>query len=296
MAVGAARETFPQRRWSDRPDGLDYTRAFLVDVTAKTDNPLTAASLPIPGEAHPQEATIVCDQRSATLIGRAWEHYVVVCTYVTKQLFEEQRFQSAQAGAIANASNPSDPSTRAVQGNGGGGSVLVEKVMYQDVTGKDVLNSAGEPFVPMPTGTIALIRFSRRRTFLVEPINMIASHAGKCNDAVFHGFPAFSVVLENVRYIDRWQWLDKSTGRWVYDATFDFLHYPPRELGALGVETQILDAGYKERVNGELRPILIEGIPSQAPYPLKDGRKNDGPPEYLKFRFVKSADFNALGV
>lgn len=172
----------------------------------------------------------------------------------------------------------------------------VEFACTHDRAGEPILNAAGDPFdppitifLPTPIANVA------RTEAAFKPI-WITTYKGTVNHAAWMGFPAESVLCKDIT-ADRVH--DPDHGYlWTVNYTFAFR---PSVLGSddetviiAGWDTQVLNAGKREKVSGVREVIIINGAPVSDPVPLQlDGTYDpDGDPKYLRFAVYPKKDFS----
>lgn len=181
------------------------------------------------------------------------------------------------------------------------GAEEVEVALTHDRSGEPILNKAGDPFDPPLTisETVSVATVTRiEKSF--DP-QWITYFRGAINDDAWLGWERGSVLCQTIS-ADRTH--DADWGAlWRVSYSFAFrppIEFPPErpwedaKLRA-GWAVQVLNAGLRQKVGDELKPILSDGAPVSAPVPLDDDGKvldPEGEPGYLVFDVLPEADFN----
>ena len=137
---------------SDSAGVYDLDRAFIVvaDADASTFSVLGAShgglTIPARGEAHPDKATALCHRRKVTKIEERTNAWRVECEYTTDASFG--------AAATPPLSRPWEFSFRTAK---------LQKPVFIDRDGDQIVNSAGDPFDPLPE-----LEFSENSVVLVR--------------------------------------------------------------------------------------------------------------------------------
>lgn len=298
MAVSPARECSEGRGRGERPDSNRAIRAFKIEVSAITDDPLTASGLPDEDDAHPEIAGLTCLSVEAHLIdNNDWRYYIAVAEYLTAEVVEVLReggVNSAAARALSR-SDPRDPATEPVTGNGGS-SVTTTQILYKDLDDKPVVNSAGFAFAETITRPVTMIRFTRKRTLVTEPFDLIANYCNKINSSAFLAFPPDTVLCDSITYT---RMAKKRKGQpWLvrYPAEAHFLYNPTRFHPLF-----VLCAGFSEKLDdGTTRVIRDEeghAYPNASMLDRFTGKRlaAGAAPQFIDFRVYDRVDLNQMG-
>lgn len=298
MAVSPARECSEGRNRGEQPNTNRAIRAFKIEVSAITDDPLTAAGLPDEDDAHPEIAGLTCLSVEAHLIdNNDWRYYIAVAEYLTAEVVEVLReggVNSAAARALSR-SDPRDPATEPVTG-GGGASVTTTRILYKDLDGKAVVNSAGQSFAETVTTPVTMARFTRKKVLITEPFDLITTYVNTVNSTAFVGLPADTVLCDSLTYT---RMAKKRKGQpWLvrYPAEAHYL-YNPAKFNPL----EVLNAGFSEKLDdGTLRVIRDDeghAYPNASMLAVGTGKKlaAGADPQFREFRVYKRNDLNEMG-
>lgn len=177
----------------------------------------------------------------------------------------------------------------------------IEIALTHDRTGQPILNKAGDPFDPpltisetVPVATVTRIEKS------FDPA-WITYFKGAINDAQWYDWDAGSVLCQTIS-ADRTH--DADWGA-LWRVSYSFAFRPPIELPPeapwedaklrAGWAVQVLNAGLRQKVGNDRKPILDDGAPVSSPVPLDDDGKPlkpDDEPKYLIFDVLPEADFS----
>lgn len=172
-----------------------------------------------------------------------------------------------------------------------------------DRDGNDVRNTAGDP-LPGLTFPTAVHVFEIQRFEPDFPLALIASHKNRLNDGVWEGFPAESLLCQDIQASKTF---DAKYGDYVWDVTYVLAYREPLEVTVGGDDytlisgwaATILNAGMRQKVGGSRKQIIVDGAPVSDPVPLKSDGTVAGPtddPYYLSFNLYPTADFDLLGL
>lgn len=279
MAVVSCDEIWDGRKADEESDGLKgYTRAFRVITDDPLDGVLTvleANDLPTIGEIYftdvEDDILCVCVKRSPTQDADDPRVWVVVIEYSN-----DERNPLVQ---------PLDISW---------GTFEEKRAFWLDVNQDPSVNKAGEEFDPPlereEAGlTLTIVKNVGINAF--DPVTAVA-FLWHVNDDTFYGFAAGRVLL--ARLSARKQ---TEAGVSYWQLTYEFRI----RLEEHKWKIRVLNAGYRELVGTELRPIMIRGQPISKPHPLdSNGVKLADPSPanviYCEFTAYPEADFDQIGV
>jgi len=257
-----------------------YTRAFLVISDDKTDTAWdveNAAGLPVIGSTFPTDTTAIV-QNIKVKNHAPYAGWTVTCTY-------SDEFQI----------DPTDPSNDAPRISFN--SSLYSVDLVQDINGKPIQNSSGEPYLdPAVQGELADLIVSIRANVLAVP-SWALNYMNSVNDSVItvEGLPIGAELarFQGLRVSEQKRRADTD----YYEVTFE-LH-----CRKTGWKKSILDAGFKALFDGNQEDIRTLGDNAKVttPHPL-DGAGNavyllpmePGDAVYNDFEIHEKLDFSQL--
>jgi len=125
-----------------------------------------------------------------------------------------------------------------------------ENVEY-DINGKPILNSAGEPYSePVQIDQSRLVLTITRNEASFNPALALA-YADAVSATTFKGAPAGKVKVANIASTEEEH---KNVAGGVYSKTTYTFHFNSR-----GFQKKLLDHGFREKVEGKLKHILVQG-------------------------------------
>lgn len=161
-----------------------------------------------------------------------------------------------------------------------------EKPTDFDVFGNAIVNSAGDPFAEAVTKDDSRPVLTITRN---EPAPFAADLAYLYRDAInatpYLGAGPGQVKVSNISATSQH---DDFWGEYV-QVQYEF------HFSAEGWDKRILDAGFREKIEGELKNILVQGVPASEPVLLDgNGRKlpSDKPPVVRKYQVYPKAPFS----
>jgi hypothetical protein len=135
------------------------------------------------------------------------------------------------------------------------------QIVYEDVDGNPVVNSAGDYFDPpierdFPRWTLTVVRNEASPTMAT-----IGPYANRINEAAWNGFPPKTVKLSPIQLPA--PEFSQFTGNLYYPIEYVF------EINFDGWTKNVLNQGYRELSStGKLIPILVGGTPASSPVML----------------------------
>lgn len=253
-----------------------YTRKFRVTSNDKTDGPFEVGStsgLPLIGSAHPEDANAFCIELTVENT-EPYAGWTVTANYSDERTIDD---------------NPTDDAASISWG-----SEQFQKPAVFDLSGKLIVNSAGDPFDPP-----AMMDDSRRVVTVEKNLAVVPSWILDYQDAV--NSDVFSVdgisigigraKIQNVTVSPR-QRRNGTTFR-----TVNFTIHLQRD----GWLLDILDAGFRRKVSGGRENIKNsgDGESPTAPVPLDGSGQPIGDPTptncvFLQFAVYKTRAFSSL--
>lgn len=176
----------------------------------------------------------------------------------------------------------------------------------EDENGKPVINSAKDPFDPLPQVNEVYGKFSIQRNFPQDNYNILVEFANTVNSTQFYQFDAGSLrITDFTQNGPLWE-----NGYMYWDVKVDFEHRPNKtnikvsgsSKDVDGWNTLELDAGYNE-ISGTTTTAIkdADGKDTTVPRPL-DGSGSvltaftASDVSYEEFQFHARKDFNTLGI
>lgn len=276
MAVEYIGEDPSGRSAQNTKGARTYVRKFKLRTTSQTDGPFAVgsnASLPIIGNAHPEDANAFCIGLQVENTN-PWAGWTVTANYSDERTIDD---------------TPTDDAASISWG-----SEQFQKPAVFDLSGKLIVNSAGDPFDPP-----AMMDDSRRVVTVEKNLTVVPSWILDYQDAV--NSDVFSVdgisigvgraKMQNVTVSPR----QRRNGTTFRTVTFTI------HLQRDGWLLDILDAGFREKVSGGRRNIKNngDGESPTAPVPLDgNGQPIDDPTPtncvFLQFAVYKTRAFSSL--
>ena len=276
MAVEYIGEDPSGRTAQNTKGARTYQRKFKLRTTSQADGPFAVGSngsLPIIGNAHPEDANAFCISLQVENTN-PWAGWTVTANYSDERTIDD---------------TPTDDAASISWG-----SEQFQKPAVFDLSGKLIVNSAGDPFDPP-----AMMDDSRRVVTVEKNLAVVPSWILDYQDAV--NSDVFSVdgisigigkaKMQNVTVSPR----QRRNGTTFRTVTFTI------HLQRDGWLLDILDAGFREKVSGGRRNIKNngDGEAPTAPVPLDgNGQPIDDPTPtncvFLQFAVYKTRPFSSL--
>ena len=276
MAVEYIGESPSGRSAQNTKGARTYVRKFLLRTTTQADGPYAVgsnASLPIIGNAHPEDANAFCVSLQVENTA-PWAGWTVTANYSDERTIDD---------------TPTDDAASISWG-----SEQFQKPAVFDLSGNLIVNSAGDPFDPP-----AMMDDSRRVVTVEKNLAVVPTWILDYQDAV--NSDAFTVdgvsigigkaKMQNVTVSPR----QRRNGTIFRTVTFTI------HLQRDGWLLDILDAGFREKVSGGRRNIKNngDGESPTAPVPLDgNGLPIDDPTPtncvFLQFAVYKTRAFSSL--
>lgn len=164
-----------------------------------------------------------------------------------------------------------------------------ERIIWADVDGNPILNSAGDPFSDPVTidDSRPVLRVTRNEATF-DPA-LVDLYRDKVNSGAFCGAPAGYVKMAAPTAELAF---NPDAGGFYYVVTYEF------HFNRDGWKKSILDQGFAEKVSGKLKPIMNQGQKVDEPVPLNGSGARlpvGGTAVFLEFDVYEEADFSALG-
>jgi hypothetical protein len=138
-----------------------------------------------------------------------------------------------------------------------------------DVDGNPIVNSAGDPYDPPLTREVTRATLTVKRNESPASVNLstLAALSNTLNAAVWNAFPIKTVRLNPIKLPDI-----------EYSQATNTFYFPIEYVFDINFDTwvkQVVNAGFRELdADGNLIPILINGVQPSTPVPLdEDGHK-----------------------
>ena len=276
MAVEYIGEDPSGRTAQNTKGARTYQRKFKLRTTSQADGPYAVGSngsLPIIGNTHPEDANAFCISLQVENTS-PWAGWTVTANYSDERTIDD---------------TPTDDAASISWG-----SEQFQKPAVFDLSGKLIVNSAGDPFDPP-----AMMDDSRRVVTVEKNLAVVPSWILDYQDAVNND--VFSVdgisigigkaKMQNVTVSPR----QRRNGTTFRTVTFTI------HLQRDGWLLDILDAGFREKVSGGRRNIKNngDGEAPTAPVPLDgNGQPIDDPTPtncvFLQFAVYKTRPFSSL--
>ena len=165
-----------------------------------------------------------------------------------------------------------------------------EALAEKDIDGNPIVNTAKDKFDPTLTrvGEVPVLIIERDEATFDDTV--IDNYVGRYNNATFFGRAAGTMLLRKISPTPMWSTLIGS----YFRVRYEFAFKPPDRPDW---KHRILNAGMRQVVSGEYKPILVKGVPVSEPVPLAlNGSAFLGPPDdsdlvYLTVDVQGSANF-----
>lgn len=284
------KEDFDGRDGSDTLSGNRGTREVTRKFKVKTDDPYDDAAvvlgygsfygLPPFGSLHPRDAGMRCVNRRAVCSSDSQKHWTVDCSYTSA-------LENEDGGHDENPDRP-DPLQEPP-------SIDWDVEFYQrpatvDIDGKPVANSAGEPYAdPAPEVDDVRITLTYSRNERTYSTQRADKFSNATNSAPFLGFLKRQAKCQGIKgsYVH-------NDGDSYYKVTYIF------QFRRDGFLLHLLDAGYREKIDGNYETILgADDLPLSQPHPLDGaGRKlaQGADEKYLDHKVYAERDLNELNI
>lgn len=312
--VGSAKEIAGRRGGSEKAGVREYRRAYLVETNQPHDSQmevLRAPNLPTAGTPYATDrefdGAAIIVERSPKEIGDTgmwWEVDVLYSSSAEKQKQEKPDRPKEE--------KPDNPLDWAARYNWGFTNLTVPMVI--DADDKAVVNSAGDPFDPLPVKetclrTVTITRneptfdvhekrvYDNKRSanaflgFDAGMARMLPIRSGE--RYVFNGISYFEVIYEIVFAYDCWQikLLDQGPRYYLKNAAGDLLKVLDRDDNGVltGKHVQLDGNGFKRILT---KPVYIPDVGTGGGG--ADGA--DGKEHWIKFNPYPKIDFGPLGL
>ena len=205
-----------------------YTRKFRLETDDKTDRAYdigSHASLPVIGSVHPEDANAYCTDISVTN-SNPWKGWTVTATYS-----DERTLQQSSSG-----NGPEDDEVLISWQSEG----YEEVVTTDTVTGKAILNSAGDPYDEPPTRESTHLVASIQANFLSVPAWILSYQNAVNSDAITIGGLAIAAGLAKMSNLSIGNRQIRN-GTNYYPVSFDI------KIKKDGWKFEPLESGYRQR-------------------------------------------------
>lgn len=270
-----------------------YTRFFQVVV----DSPSTAhadiyshASIPKLFETHPEYDGVICKSVTPEQ-GDDDNSYVYEVT---------AEYDDQYNGADPEEPEDGNPLNRPVIIQGGFSEY--EQILFRDINGVPIRNSAKDRFDPPVTRKAGALRFTMIKNYPTLNLTLIRNYKNAINSDTWNGFTAGVVRIANIgfsRQVEAWKVDDDTTLKVVFwTLTFDF-EIAEEQFGGDGTwKLYVLDQGMMYYPGGTRKAIKAQGIPVSSPVNLNGsgGLGSQDSPYWLSFDVYRPLPFAALGL
>lgn len=293
MAVISVDEYLAKRTHEIKPRGeRRYQRVFLIRTDNVAESEVVVRNaLPRLGSIHPDDPGVRLAEVRINQIDDSpwdWEAELTYANNVGADGGFDDPFQQQEQGQWVNLTN--QPATLRIKGS------VVERVFETDIDNKPLVNTADEPITGLAvTVPVTIYEFTRYLTTYNQ--NRIQTYQGAINSDAWFGWPPLTAKVESISVEAEHR---ENTRYWRETIEIHCCRYGWRE--------KVVNAGYMEKVGGNLRPIMVGARMVTRPWPLKENGEKCDPPNrnfdnpdlntinFLEFKLRPEVSFADLGV
>lgn len=162
-----------------------------------------------------------------------------------------------------------------------------QKPVQYDINNQPILNSAGDPVTDQEIDDSRLVLTVTRNEASFNPL-LAFQYRDAVNATPFKGCPIGTVKVANIGAVEKH---DKPDFGVYYTVTYTF-HFDPK-----GFDRIILDQGYREKIDGKMKHILVQGQKITEPHLLDGTGKKlpvDGQPRFKTWRVYPRLPFGVF--